>query len=371
MRTTNKILLKSFVKPFYRENAALFVFVFTMMFFIVNKVDGAELLEYHYSLILATLKSSVILLLVFIVWFVYARKCFVYVSTRLSKPEFTYLHIFNSLSKSKRLRFFFILEVWLLLPILLYAIVIIVTGLRQKYYLPVLFIAVFLLLITIAASVWHTEQLNRPYQPTTFQWQKTASWKRASSYPYLLMAFIVNQQKLLWLGLKVFTCCILYLISRNNTEENYDVKTVYLFYSFGILAHAILIQRIRAFEEDRLSFYRGLPQTTGKRFLQYAIVYAFLLLPELLTITFLVPVHLHYEDALSFLLSSYCWLLLINSLTFALPSSMKEFLKVLLLLFFVQFFFMMAFGLFYLAVLFFASSVIIFYRTYFSFERIH
>ena len=51
------ILWKALVKPFYRENAGLFVFVFTMMFFIVNKVGGAELLEYHYSLILGTLKK--------------------------------------------------------------------------------------------------------------------------------------------------------------------------------------------------------------------------------------------------------------------------------------------------------------------------
>ena len=59
MSQPGKILFKSFIRPFYKENAGVFIFVFMMMFFIVNKVDGAGLFEYHYSLILATLTSNI------------------------------------------------------------------------------------------------------------------------------------------------------------------------------------------------------------------------------------------------------------------------------------------------------------------------
>ncbi len=53
-----KILFKSFVKTFYKENAGAFVFVFTMLFCIVSKVDGAGLYEYHYSLVTGDVKES-------------------------------------------------------------------------------------------------------------------------------------------------------------------------------------------------------------------------------------------------------------------------------------------------------------------------
>jgi hypothetical protein len=371
MSAIDKILLKSLVRPFYRENAGLFVFVFTMMFFIVNKVDGAELFQYHYSLILASLKSNVILLLVIVVWFLYARKYVAYISELINRPEYSYLQIINSLSKAKRFRIFLLLEIWLLLPVLLYAVPIIIIGLRQKFYISVLFVVNTLLLISIAAAIWHLHQLHNPDKTRTFLRGKKSGWKSlAPSYPFLLTGFIVNQQKITWAGIKLFTCGMLYLIARNNSGEDYDIKAVYLFYSFGILANAIIIHRLREFEENYLSFYRGLPITLTKRFCQYGAVYGILLLPELIVIAFLAPAHLHYYDMLGFLLSSYSLVLFMNNLTFAVHSSMREFLKVSLLLFFVQYLVMMALGLYPLFLLFFISATVVFYTSYFKFERI-
>jgi hypothetical protein len=341
------------------------------MFFIVNKVDGAGLFEYHYSLILATLKSSVVLTLVLFIWFLYVRKFFVYVSVQINRPESSYLYLLNSVSKSKRLRLFFILEVWLLLPILLYVIAIVVIGIRLGYFLPICIILVFLILVIVIAAVLHVQKLSNIGQSRSFLLIRIITAKFIRYYPAIIISFIVNRQKFLWLGLKTFSCGILYLIARNNTQQDYEIKTVYLFYSFGILGQAILIRRIREFEEDHLQFFRGLPLTKGKRLLYYAILHGFLLLPEFITITCLAPIHLHYADAFSFLLGSYSLYMLISSISFAFHFTMKDFLKLMLLLFFIQYFFMMAFTLFSLSILFFILSVVLFYKTYYSFERVY
>src|SRR5438046_1827283 len=113
-----KILLQTFVKSFYRENAGVFVFIFTVMFFVVSQQSGAGLYAYHYSLVTGMLSNTGFLLFVFFTWFIYARKCVAFVFDVLQKPENNFIHIFNCLSKARRFQLFLLVEVWLMMPIL-------------------------------------------------------------------------------------------------------------------------------------------------------------------------------------------------------------------------------------------------------------
>jgi hypothetical protein len=358
------------VKPYYRENAGLFVFVFTMMFFIVNKVDGAELLEYHYSLILGTLKSSTILALVMGLWLLYTRKCIAYVAQALHKPEYAYMHLFTSLPRAKQFWLFLLIEFWLLLPISLYAVAIIIIGLQQQLYIPALLIIGFFLLVTTMGAARHLHQLNHPTQKRHSGVSTLLSKLQFTSYPSLLMGFVSHQQKAVWVGSKVFTCGLLYLIARNNTVVDYDNEPIFLFFSIGILAHAVLIHRIRAFEESYLSFYRSLAVPPLKRFLHYALVYAVLLLPEFITLYLLTPVQLHVADAICFGACGYGFVLLMNSITIIQPTSMKEFLKILSLLFFVQYFFLLTIGLAPLYLLVLGIAILLFWIGYWKYEPV-
>jgi hypothetical protein len=100
MKPASKIFFRSFVQPFYRENIGLFVFVFSMMFFIVSKVDGAGLYEYHYSLVTGMLNNNILLSCVLFLWLIYVRKYVLFVSGTISNPQYTFLHIYNQLPKS-------------------------------------------------------------------------------------------------------------------------------------------------------------------------------------------------------------------------------------------------------------------------------
>lgn len=365
-----KILFRTLVKPFYAENKGVLVFIFTMMFFIVSEQSGAGLYEYHYSLVTGMLSNYIFLLFVLFVWLLYARKCVAFVSNKLDMPEYNFLHILNSLSKAKRIRLFFLVEIWLMMPIIIYSIFITFNGLQQHFYIPLLITIIFLALLCLAPAIWYTFLLNNPQKFQLFSNQNKASLSLLiPTYQVILLRFISNKQKIIWIGIKVFTCGILYLVARNNTSTEYDAPFAFMFFNFGILANGVIIYRIREFEESYLSSYRGLPITLLKRFLEYSLFYFLLLIPEFFTGIILTPNHLHYIDAINFSLCGYSLLLLMNSITFLQNFSMKDYLKILLLIFCVEFIFLMAFGLTVLYCFFLIFAFALFFKAYYRFEQ--
>lgn len=370
MNQPAKILLRSFVRSFYRENAGAFIFVFIMMFYIVGQVDGAGLIEYHYMLIMGMLASKVFLLVVFFLWLLYARKFMAFVSNVLIDPRYSFMYIYNCLDKGKQFRLFLLVEILLLLPVLLYSVFIIAIGAYHHLYLTVSLIIVYLLLLCILPALWHVHRLTNNYKGLTFPWQKIKGWAGLpSSYPLVLVRFVIRKQKMIWLGTKVFTCGLLYLIARNNQLTPSDMGTVFLFFNFGIIGNGIILYRIREFEETQLKFYRGAPVSLLKRFLQYALVYFVFLIPEFITAWLLAPVYLPYNDAINFTLCGYSLLLLMNTITFLQDFSMRDYLKIILLVFSMQYVFIVAGALHFLYLFFFILALALFLISYYRFER--
>jgi hypothetical protein len=222
----------------------------------------------------------------------------------------------------------------------------------------------------VATTFIHIKELQNPHKKYYLIWERFPETRDfQSSYSFIILGFIANQQKMNWAGIKIFTCGILYLICRNNTLTNYDIKTAFLLFTFGILANSFLIMGIRKFEETYLTFYRSAPVKLSRRFFDHCFIYGMLLLPEIITLILLVPVKLHVIDALSFLLSSYGLVLLMNSITFTQDFSMKEYLKVLFLFYFVQYLFLLTIGLLAGSVLFIIAAVFIFWTSYYKFEK--
>jgi hypothetical protein len=345
----NHILFKSFVKPFYRENAGIIIFVYSMLVCVVSSQSGAGLYEYHLVLAEGLLKNTSILLVVFFCWFLYSRKFAVFVSAELHKPEYAFIRIFNNVPFVKRLWLFFIVEVWLLIPVLFYCVFIIYVGLLEHYYLSVSIILAYLVSLCAGAAVWHVHQLNHP----------AVNGARPLPVP-ILVRFVAREQKLSWLGLKLFTCGILYVIAKNNSLQDFDVHTAFLIFSVGILFNGVIVYRIKEFEAVYLSFYRGMPVSLWKRLATYALLYFILLIPEFITLHVLTP-YMGYSNVISFCLCGYGSLLLINSLG---KFSKRGYIQVLSLLFCIQYTFLITVGLVPLYLLYFALTGIIFSRYY-------
>jgi hypothetical protein len=370
MNQPAKILFQSFVMPFYRENAGILVFIFTMMFFVVSEQSGADLFEYHVMLVTGVLENISMLLLVCLIWFLYSRKFVAFVSNEMQQPVYAFIHIFNCLSKPKQFRLFFIMEIWLLMPVLLYSVFIVMIGYQRHDYIPVIFIIGYLLLLCSGAAAWHVYQLNNLHKSTLLLFKNIRLWPALSTtYPVILLKFVAGKQKMIWTGIWLFTCGILYCIACNNPLHDFDANTVFLIFNFGILANGVIVYRVREFEETYLTFYRGAPVPVWKRWLQYALVYFVLLIPEFITIGMLVPLHMHYGDAVRFCLCGYSLLLLMNSVTFLHHFSRQAYIKVLLLIFCIQYIFLVITGLTALYLLFFGLAIIFISVGYYKFER--
>ncbi|SEW51439.1 hypothetical protein [Chitinophaga arvensicola] len=369
MSVAIQILFRSFIKAFYRENAGAFGLLFTMLFLVVAPTHGAGVVEYHYSLIIGFLKGSYFLLLVFTVWLLYAWKCVSFVTHIIQQPACNFLHILNYLSKTKRFFLFLLVEISLLLPVLVYATLIVIVGCQRHFYLHTGLTIVYLLVLSISAACWHVYLLTDADKRKQRGMPKQLWLSRLlNHYPVVLLRVVIKTQWLKWLGLKIITCGLLYGIARNNTTTAYDAATIFWIFNFCILAGSILIFRMREYEERYLSFYRGAPVALWKRFSAYATLYACLMLPEFYTLLVLTPVHLHITDAINFGLCGFSLILLMNSITFLHPFRMKTYLKIALGIGCIQFIFLLFLSLLLLYPLFFLLAAVIFRRGYYRYE---
>ncbi|HEY8733018.1 MAG TPA: hypothetical protein VIL90_00540, partial [Puia sp.] len=124
MNITRIILIKSFVKPFYRRHAGLFVFAFILLFGTVGMVDGAGLMAFHLSFVQSILKNADILLVVLFIWFLYAKKTTQFIINIVRSPEFSFLQILSRIDSKKLFGLLVWVQFLLFLPIIFYIIII-------------------------------------------------------------------------------------------------------------------------------------------------------------------------------------------------------------------------------------------------------
>jgi hypothetical protein len=369
MSITRTLLVKTFVKPFYRQHAGLFVFLFTIMFGIVSVLDRAKFTDYHFYLIKGMLTNPGFFLLVLLIWFLYTKKTEQFVVNILMRPDYSFLNILALLDSKRLYRMLVGIQFLLLLPVILYSCIIFAAGFYLHAYIKCLLILLYIIAICLISARSYLYYLQNPGRQA-WTMRNIFSFK-VSETPYwsLFIRYIGIDKKLLFTGIKIYSCSVLYLMIVNQTRVEYDLRMIMIFFTMGILGHGLLIHQLRDMEETNLSFYRTIPISLMKRFVQYAILYFILLIPEIITIVFLTPRYLHFEDAVTLILISYSILLFLNSLLFIQFFRMKDYLKIILGIFFIEYFFVLSGTIALLSILLFISAITMFFSRYYRFER--
>jgi hypothetical protein len=369
MSNIQTILIWSFVRPFYRQHAGFFTFLFLILFGAVGVVDGAGIFDFHYSLILGMLKNPFIFLLIMFLWLLYAKKCEQFVINTLRRPEFSFLQMLSLLKIRKLFRMLVIVQLLLFLPIIVYAMIICVAGYYQHAFGACVIILTYLTSILMLGARWYLYHIQNPAFIVVLKTPKLQVRSVEPAYWTFFYRFISRNKKLLFAGIKIFSCSILFGMLVNQTGTDYEWNMIILFFSIGILGHGLLIHQIRELEETRLTFYRAVPVSLLKRFYQYAIFYFILLLPEITTIATLTPRHLTYADALLLIFFSYSLLLFLHSLLFIQFFPMKDYLKITLLLFLIIYSCLLTGTFLWLCIFILLSSMFIFIGCYYQYER--
>ena len=369
MSIIRRILVKTFVKPFYRQHAGLFAFLFILMFGVVGVIDGAKFTDYHFALIQGMLKNPFLFLLVLFLWLLYAKKTEQFIVNILRRPDFSFLQMLSRL-ESKTLFWLLVgVQLQLFIPIILYILIILVTGIYLHAYLSCLIIGFYFISLCLINARWYLFVIQNPGRSLQSTTGNLFFKKWEPPYWSLFTRYIGRDKKLIFSGIKIYSCTVLYLMVINQTRVEYDLRMIILFFSLGILGHGLIIHQLRDMEESRLTFYRTVPRSLSKRFIQYAILYFILLLPEIVTIVLLTPYYLHYSDAVLFILFSYSVLMFLNSLLFIQFFKMKDYLKIILCIFLIIYICILLGSLSWLCMVLLLSSLAIFYGRYYQFER--
>ena len=369
MKITSYILIRSFVKPFYRQHAGFFTFLFIILFGAVGRVDGAGLFDFHFSLIRGMLYNPFTFFLILFLWLLYAKKCEQFLLAMLRRPEYSFLQLFSLVGSGKIYALLTMVQVLFFLPIIAYSVVICITGIYLHAYLACGILLIYLVSLCLLGARWYQYHFQNPGFPEEPKASKIFIKSLETSYWKFFIRFIGRHKKLLFTGIKIFSCGILYGMLVNQTGTHNEWTMTILFFSVGILGHGLLIHQIRDLEETRLRFYRSVPVSLFKRFSQYATFYLILLLPEILTIVLLTPKHLKYSDAALLIFFSYSMLLFLHSLLFIQFFPMKVYLKIILCLYLFIYCSILLSSFPWLCVFLFLSSLVIYRGRYYQYER--
>jgi hypothetical protein len=369
MSIQRSLLFKSLVTPFYRQNAALLIFVYYIMTLGVGRANGVGMLEYHYALIRGMLTAPSFLITVFFLWLAYAIKCAQFVAGSLQKPAFSYLYQLLLVDTKKVYRLLLQVQLMLYLPVLSYLIFVMGIGFHEHWYLPATLAMLFNIVVCVAGAGWFLYLLKRPgAYPFRVKWKWPATLKR-KYYISFLLRYVLEKGKVLFLVTKLYNCASLYLmLDGRDPARHSDIRMMALFFSAGMLGHGILIHRLKEMENTGMSFYRSLPVSVSRRFAQYCLFYFCLFLPEIITIATRTPSCLKYEEAGFFVFFGFGILLLLNSLQLYNYPNLKSYLVNVTQLFFAVIIAMVSRQLYALSIIFFALAVILFFYRYYRFQ---
>src|SRR5262245_36466243 len=130
-RIVNKVL----VAKFYEQNTGLLLFVFFLMFGIV---ESGQLVSFHLSLIRGMLSSVLITTLICGIWAIYLLRAQHFFQQALHKPENTFLIELARLPSQKRVLLLVYLQCFVYLPVLVYSAVILGVAFTTHQWISLL-----------------------------------------------------------------------------------------------------------------------------------------------------------------------------------------------------------------------------------------
>jgi hypothetical protein len=333
MKTIWHMVMRLFVQRFYAQNSGFFLFLFVVLFGIVQTLTDSLIIAYHYQLIMGMLGNNLIFYLVLLLWLLYQLKCLQFVSTTLAAPENSFFQVINNLERTKVFWLLCMIQGILYLPVLIYSLAVIGISLVHHMYVKASIIIVFHISTCVILAKWYQQRITHLKEPV-----KNLLLYRMPSIPrpyfYLLLSYLITNLKFLFSGIKIFTCLLLMAFLKSLEQNDYDFRFMMLIYTMALIGNGVLIHKIRIFEETRLSFYRQLPITRFRRWSQYIVFYFILILPEFITLLHLMPLPLHYIDGARILLYTLSFLLLEHAILSAWWMDFPFFLKIATAIFF-------------------------------------
>lgn len=270
------IVARVLVGPFYKANTGFFLFLFYLLFGLMNARD---LVLYHSSLMHTIVATNTGIGVAMLVVLLYNYKCAAYVLAAISKPENVFLINLQALAVWKQFSVLLFCQFLLALPVLLYLGITITIGLQQGFIVAASGLVLFLVL-SCAGSAWlYVQNLNGYHRVSLRLPVKLTG--NYTKWPVLYpLQHLLHERKLAMLIVKLFSGFVFYMVFIVN-HDVFSLNYFRLLFLLCTAAHGMLVYYSFEFTEKQLAFTRNLPITRTKRLLNYLLTYLLLLLPEL------------------------------------------------------------------------------------------
>ncbi len=278
MFSITQLLLKTVVRKFYERHAGLFLFIFFLMFGIV---ESTHIVYFHLSLITGMINSTLFLLIVLLLWSLYVAKCSLFVSGYFDDTRNSFLLELNRLDHKKRIGWLFYILTLAFIPVISYSVIIIGLAVNQKKYWIAAIIVLFHLIALLIASLLLERKINS-LKPSTIRWP--ALWLNwPLPFPVFYLSSLLHKNKMALFFSKAFSFFAM-IGFMNIPLDHYDYRTALMGLLFGLAAHAVIVFEFRKLEDQYLVFTRQLPLSLLTRFIYLTSIYAMILLPELVLV---------------------------------------------------------------------------------------
>jgi len=273
MNPVLNILFKVWVQPFYQRNAGFFLFLFVVLFGVVQNP-----LVYHYKLMQGIVTSYTTLLFALIVWLLYACKCGAIVLKSIT-TEKTLLYQLQAVDSKQLFLLLTIIQAMLFLPATIYMLFTISVGVYMQQYPAAVIVCLLLLLMhVLSAALYYYALFSSGIQLQLFK-------KPVFTYPFskgffsFLLWYNLYKSKLKTVAVKFFSFVLLFIPLVWNSGH-IELSDFVLFFQMSIAAHAVIVYDNVQFLEKDFRVLRNIPLPLQKVFILFVITYIILLLPE-------------------------------------------------------------------------------------------
>lgn len=362
MNATLSILQKVLVNHFYRLNAGLFMFLFYVLFGLPQDAGG-----FHIAVAALIVTNQLFLLVVFAAWLLYNFKCIDYICKHLKEPAQLFLTCIENTGPFKCYMYMAYVQGMVFLPVTAYSVFLIIIALNNHTYLAAVEIIAYIAVMIFSAPFLYKSVLQR--RRNEFQFSLPALLRIPKPLFLVPVFYILNKRKQMLLITKFFSLGILWLFIKGFDPDHYDIRPTLLCFLLAVIANCTIVFEIRNFEEGYLYILRNFPFSLARRFTNILLMYAVLLLPEMLFVWKGYPVYFNFPDYLQLIAASVALLCLLHVCLLIQNVTMETYIKVV---------FGIAIGLFFiilynpgilLALFLLLISFAIFHAYYYDVER--
>jgi hypothetical protein len=366
MKPEDIIVLRVFVREYYRQNASFFLLVIGLAGGFMRSQDHIALAEFFVS-------SPLLLLIPFALWMLYILKVITFNAEALQKNENKFLFEFALLPKKDQWRAALLTIFNQAAPATIYGIFLMAMAASHNLITSAGLIVLVLLLLMLLGAARLYYVLNHPDHE-----RKVSSIKRffdrtfSKPYPIFFIEWFLRHQPLMLIGSKVFSGALLLAVIYLYRADAYDYRLLAMGLVIAAAAQAPLLLELHRFENFHFNLMRQLPLTFLKRLLYTITTILLLTLIDIGLLITYFPAHLTIAVLLQSILFFVSNLIFQQGLLYVKDRTQEQLTSFI----FLQAMLLIVLVLFKIPLLLFAAfhtlaGIVMWLRNYYRFEYIN